>query len=118
MKEWTDKRDKLLKDIQKQIKVKKNEGNEYLKQDRLYKLSLSRKMATLVMTGLTVNGKTVMIPPSSAKDYAEGMDDIPDIKAKSLGHKIMMDIIQETIYALKNELSITESEILAIRQGR
>ena len=105
--------------ISKNIIDKQTYGEKYIELRRKYKQELTAQTIKLIMRGATSpQGVTLPpLPPSTAKDVARGIKSVTDIEVQMDTNKLLSEVAQENIYALKEESKSIEADLKAQRGG-
>lgn len=112
-------RDGLLDDLDKSIQIKKKRGLELADAEASYRMLLTSMMATVMIDGYQrEDGKSKPVAATAAYDFCRGLPQVAEMRKHRDGKKILVETVQEHIYAVKARLRVIETDIQNILNGR
>jgi len=104
-------RDNLLNDLDDAINIKKNRGYDLANSECHYRIELSKAMAQAIVEGLPQLGIEKKLAATAVYDICRGITGIATLRQERDVNKILMETVQEKIYAIKARLRVVEQDI-------
>ncbi len=104
-------RDNLLKDLDDAIKIKKERGYTLANAECHYRIELSKAMAIAMVEGIPQLSIEKKVAATVTYDLCRGIPEIAKLRQERDVAKILMETVQEKVYALKIRIKIVEQDI-------
>lgn len=105
-------RDDLLNDLDKSIQIKKKRGLELADAESSYRMLLTSMMATVMIDGYSrEDGKSKPVAATAAYDFCRGLPQVAEMRKHRDARKVLMETVQEHIYAVKTRIRVIEQDI-------
>jgi hypothetical protein len=102
-------RDKLLDDLDASIKIKKQRGLELADAEASYRMLLTSMMAKAMIDGL--DGMSKPMAATATYDFCRGIPEVAEMRRQRDSKRVLMETVQEHIYAVKSRLRVVEQDI-------
>jgi len=104
-------RDNLLNDLDEAIKIKKERGYDLANTECHYRIELSKAMALAMIQGIPQLDIDKKVAATVTYDLCRGIPEIAKLRQERDATKILMETVQERIYAIKARLRVVEQDI-------
>lgn len=105
-------RNALLEDLDKSITIKKKRGLELADAESNYRMLLTSMMATVMIDGYSFKDSiTKPVAATAAYDFCRGLPEVAKNRQIRDSKKVLMETVQEHIYAVKARLRVIETDI-------
>lgn len=110
-------RESLLNDLDNSIKEKRKRGLDLANSEANYRMLMTQRMAEVMIQGYEYeDGTTKPIAATAAYDFVRGLPEVAKLRQKRDGAKVLVETVQEHIYAVKVRLRVVEQDIQNVIQ--